>query len=379
MQSGAFQIFLFTIFFNCFCVPIFGQAANPTNRLTEDQRFHIALEALSRLQEVDVAKNPQIKSTINQILTQTRGTAQFVQLVKQLKLKDQNPGLLELAKNSPTSESGVEATRLLLNSDVALLENSLEGSDALKITEALGNTGMKEALSLLMPVVTDGKRDLALRKLAVRSAAQTSEGAEKILDLARKGNLPADLKLTASTELNHVRWEKIKAGAATILPLPQSHDAKPLPSLAELTKMKGEAAQGEQVFFRAETACGSCHKVNERGTDIGPALTEIGTKLGKDALFESILEPSAGISFGFEATQVDLKSGDEAYGLIVSDTADELVMKDIKGIVAHYKKSDIARRQQLKTSIMPAGLQQTMSAQEFVDLVEFLSSLRKAN
>ena len=378
MQSGPLKIFLSTIFSVALGAAVFGQAPTPAPGLTEDQRFRIALEALSRLQDVDVEKNPQIKATIDKVLTKTRGTPQFVQLVKQLKLKDQDEGLLELVKSSATNETGVEATRLLLKGDLTLLKNSLEGSDGLKITEALGNTGMKEAVPLLLPIVTS-QRDLALRKQALRSAAQTSEGAEKILELARKENLPADLKLTASAELNHVRWEKIKSDAATLLPLPQSHDAKPLPSLAELTKMKGDASKGEQVFFRAETQCGTCHKVKERGMDIGPALTEIGTKLGKDALFESILEPSAGISFGFEANQVDLKSGDETYGLVVSDTQDELVMKDLKGIVAHYKKSDIAKRQQLKTSIMPAGLQQTMSAQEFVDLVEFLSSLRKAN
>lgn len=379
MQSGALNIFFRTALFVGLCHPVFGQGANATKELTEDQRFHIAVEALIRLHDVDLEKNPQIKPTIDKILEKTRGTAQFVRLVKQLKLKDRGEGLLEMARNSPAEESGVDAARLLLNTDVALVRTALEGDAALKITEALGNTAMKEAVPLLMPVVTGRERDLVLRKQALRSAAQTQEGAEKILELARNDNLAPDLRFAASAELNQVRWEKIKAEAATLLPVPQGQDSKPLPSVAELLKIKGDAVNGEQVFFRTETACGTCHKVKDRGMDIGPALTEIGTKLGKDALFESILDPSAGISFGFEATQVDLKSGDEAYGLIVSDTADELVMKDMKGIVAHYKKSDIAKRQQLKTSIMPAGLQQTMSAQELVDLVEFLSSLRKAN
>ena len=379
MQSGALNIFFWTAFFVGLCHPVFGQGANATTELTEDQRFHIAVEALIRLHDVDLEKNPQIRPTIDKILEKTRGTAQFVRLVKQLKLKDRGEGLLEMARNSPAEESGVDAARLLLNTDVALVRTALEGDAALKITEALGNTAMKEAVPLLMPVVTGRERDLVLRKQALRSAAQTQEGAEKILELARNDNLAPDLRFAASAELNQVRWEKIKAEAATLLPVPQGQDSKPLPSVAELSKIKGDAVNGEQVFFRTETACGTCHKVKNRGMDIGPALTEIGTKLGKDALFESILDPSAGISFGFEATQIDFKSGDEAFGLVVSDTEDELVMKDLKGLVAHYKKSDIAKRQQLKTSIMPAELQRTMSTQEFVDLVEFLSSLRKAN
>ena len=58
--------------------------------------------------------------------------------------------------------------------------------------------------------------------------------------------------------------------------------------------------------------------------------------------------------------------------------ADELAVKTQGGIVIRYKKSDIAKREQQKLSIMPAGLQQTMSTRDLVDLVEYLSSLKKA-
>lgn len=357
----------------------FSQSTNSTG-LTEEQRLNITFEALSRLQEMNLEKNPQLKIAIEKLLEKTRGTAQFVQVVKQLKLKNQDEGLLEAAVKNPAKENGVEAMRLILaNKNFALLKSGLEGGNAAKIVGALGNTGQKETVPLLMGIVVDGKRDLALRKQAVRSAAQIQDGAEQLLNLAKDEKLSNDLKLTASAEINRVRWENVKAEAARILPLPRGHAAKPLPSLSELLKMKADVANGEKVFFRQETACSSCHQIKGRGTEIGPALTEIGNKLGKEALFESILEPSAGISFGFEANQVELKSGDEAFGLIVSETEGELVMKDLKGIVTRYKKSEIAKRQQMKTSIMPTGLQQTMSAQEFVDLVGFLFTLGKTN
>ena len=106
-------------------------------------------------------------------------------------------------------------------------------------------------------------------------------------------------------------------------------------------------------------------------------MSEIGSKLGKDALYESILDPSAGISFGFEAWQVELNDGEEAYGLLVSETADELAIKDLNGIVSRYKKSAVHDRRQMKLSLMPAGLQQSMTAQDLVDLIEYLASLKK--
>jgi len=63
--------------------------------------------------------------------------------------------------------------------------------------------------------------------------------------------------------------------------------------------------------------------------------------------------------------------------LIVSETNDELALKTVGGIVTRYKKEDISRRTKQKLSIMPAGLEQTMSVDELADLVEYLSSLKK--
>jgi len=348
----------------------------------EADRTAMAVEALSRLQGVDLDQNPRIKEAVLKVLDRTRGTPNFLKLVQQFKLAGQEPGVLEIAALNSTNETGVEAVRLLLAKKAyPLLQAALEGTNvpvAIKISEALGNSGKNEAAKLLLPLVPDTRKDTGLRKQAVRSLAQISEGASALLNLAKEGKLPNDLKFTAATELNRVRWPALKTQAATLLPLPQSRNAQPLPPLSELLKMKGDAASGEKVFANPTVGCMTCHQVKGQGVDFGPNLSEIGSKLGKDALYESILEPSAGISFGFEAWQLQLKSGDEAYGLIVSETADEVAVKAVGGIVTRYKKGDIVHREQLKVSIMPSGLQQAMSAQDLVDLVEYLFSLKKA-
>ena len=345
------------------------------------ERLGTMIEALTRLSPEQVNGNPKLREALGRVLEATRGTPQFLRLAQQFQLTDQNAGLLEIAIKNPADESGVAAIRLILASqDVALLQNALNGTNAVaaqKTVEALGNTGDKKILPLLQPLVQETKRDPALRKQVVRSLAQIQEGAAGLLKLAREDALPADLKLVASMELNQVRWPALKAEAAQVLPLPQGRNAEPLPPVAELVKRPGDAAKGAAVFRRPEVGCINCHKVNNEGVDFGPALSEIGTKLGKDAIYEAILDPSAGISFGFEAWQVEFKSGDEAYGLIVSETDDEIAMKDAKAILTRYKKSDVKSRVQSKLSIMPAGLQLTMSTEDLVDLVEYLASLKK--
>lgn len=358
-----------------------GQAQT-SQSLTEKQREEIAFEALSRI-EGDLNANPELKNSVYRLLTKVQGKPQFVQIVKKFQLKDQDPGLLAIAVQNPASENGVEGMRLILaNDNTALIQKALQHSDPLqaaKAAEALGNTKERKAVPFLAPVLTNSTQNVVVRKMAVKSLAQTQEGAQMLLDLAKEDRLPADVKLIATTELNSVRWQKIKTDAEKILPPPQGQNAQPLPPISELAQLKGNAARGESVYFRELTMCAKCHRVKDRGGDIGPNLSEIGTKLGRDAMFEAIIDPSAGISLGYEGSSLELKSGDEAYGLVVSETENEIAVKDLNGIVTRYKSSDVAKRKVLKTSIMPAGLAATMTTQELVDLVEYLSTLKKAN
>lgn len=349
---------------------------------SEAERTALAVEALSRLQGVNIEQNPRLKETVLKVLERTRGTPNFVKLVQQFKLKGQEQGLLDVASKNSGNETGVEAMRLLLaEKNDALLQQALASTnrnEAIRVAEAIGNAGDKEAtLRLLLPVMTDEKNELGLRKQAVRSLAQSSEGAAAVLGLAKKGQLAADLKFTASSELNRVRWPEIRNEAAKVLALPEGRNAQALPPLAELVKLKGDAANGAKVYSSINVGCNTCHQVKGQGIDFGPDLSEIGSKLGKDALFEAILDPSSGISFGYEAWQLDLKSGDEAFGLLASETADEIALKAVGGIVTRYKKSEVKGRTQMKLSVMPAGLQQNMTTQELVDLVEYLFSLKK--
>ncbi len=337
----------------------------------------IAIEALSRLKGIDLETNPALKAAVLKVLEQARGTSQFVQIVRDFKIKGQGKGLLELVMNSPKEPISVEATRLMLGEgDVELVKEALAGTNAASMIGALSNIQEKEIVPLLLPIVTDSTREIGLRKLAVHGLAQVQEGATALLDLAKTQKLPDDLKLTAGWELKSVRWPQVKAQAAELFPPPQGKNSEPLPSISELVKLKGNPVTGAEVFRREAVGCSKCHQVKGEGTDFGPSLSEIGAKLGRDALYESILDPSAGISFGYEAWQLELKDGENAYGLLVSETEQELALKTIGGIVTHYKKSEIVKREKQKLSIMPSGLQQAMSRQELADLVEYLTTLK---
>ena len=345
------------------------------------QKINTAIEALTRMENVNLDEKPAIKAAVERVLARTSGTPNFVKLVRHFNLTNQNTGLLEVAAKNPGDEGGVEAMRLVLAShDLAAVQQALlttNTAHAVALINALGSAKEKQVVPLLTPLVTDEKRPIEMRRAALRALAQTQDGSTALLALARADQLPDNLKFLAATELNAARWPEIKSEAVKVLPLPAGQNAQPLPPVADLVKTKGDAVKGAEVFRREAVGCNKCHQVRGEGRDVGPALSEIGTKLPKEALYEAILDPSAGISFGFEAWQVQLKSGDEAFGLKANETADEIAIKDTSGLITRYKRGEISSLQQMKTSIMPTGLQQTMTTQELVDLVEYLSSLKK--
>jgi putative heme-binding domain-containing protein len=216
-----------------------------------------------------------------------------------------------------------------------------------------------------------------LRQQAVHALAQSEAGAEELLKWWAEPGLPEEVRSATRHELSKVRWPGIRSRAGAGLASGGTGAAVPRHVVSQLAAASGDAARGAAVFLRETVGCSQCHQVQGRGTDFGPDLTEIGTKLAKEAIYEAILDPNAGISFGYEAWQIELHNGEEIYGLLASETADELAIKTQNGIVTRFRKSEIARKTQQRTSIMLAGLELAMSSQELIDLVEYLSSLRR--
>ena len=346
-----------------------------------DDRTMVALEAIKRLENTNLESNPALQKALERLLEKTKGTSHYVDLVRKFNLKDKSAELLEIVLTSKSPETRVEALRAIFSSgDLSPLQKVIESgnsTNAAAIVNVLGDSRERKAVEMLMLLITSTNQPVTLRKSALKGLVTTQPGAAELLKAAEDGKLAADLRLQAAVDLSNVRWGQTKERAASILPPPQSKGSEALPPTSELAKRTGDARKGEILYFKEEVACSTCHVVRGKGTDIGPNLSEIGSKLGKDAIIESILDPNAGVSFGFEAHSIELKNGDELYGLKISETENEISIKDLRGIVTRAKKSDIAKHQQLKSSIMPAGLQATLTTQEFVDLVEFLASLKK--
>ncbi|MFM8399817.1 MAG: dehydrogenase, partial [Pirellula sp.] len=120
-----------------------------------------------------------------------------------------------------------------------------------------------------------------------------------------------------------------------------------------------------------------CHMVGNEGKNVGPSLTEIGNKLTREAMFVSILAPSAGISHNYEAYTARTDDGEVITGLLVSKTAQGVTIKDAKGIERMIPDGDLEELQKQEKSLMPENLQELINEQELIDVVEYLMTLKK--
>jgi len=218
-----------------------------------------------------------------------------------------------------------------------LLLNLAEGADAQLSDEALR--------SLRGINVHPAERELLTAVARQRPAA--AELVERILE---PGSKPARL---AAADV--AGWMKLLEGPA-------------------------DSAAGERIFFHAKGAsCGRCHQVDGRGGRVGPDLSAVGPATDRRKLIESILRPSQEIAPQFTSWLVVTNDGRTLTGLLVEDSATgQQSYANEKGEVVRLKSDDIAQRKPQTTSLMPDGLGDLLTAQEFRDLLAFLTSKRNA-
>ena len=137
-----------------------------------------------------------------------------------------------------------------------------------------------------------------------------------------------------------------------------------------LDQIKGDSKLGAKLFEKQ--GCVACHSIDKGDVMKGPFMGQIGSIMNRHQIAESILKPNASISQGFSTVQIDTKDGKGLMGFVTEESADGLTIRDITGSATHLKKSDIKSRKELETSMMPTGLANALSYEEFASLVTYL-------
>ena len=161
-------------------------------------------------------------------------------------------------------------------------------ADAVFAIGLMGHAAGKKTVPLLLPLLSDNKLSNERKTAAVSALGRQKAGQESVLELVKQSKLDEALKFAAANLLLSSEHKTIAEEAAKNRKLPATADSQPLPTIAELVERTGNVSAGKTVFQTTGT-CNKCHKVLGEGTPVGPDLSEIGSKLSREAMYISIL------------------------------------------------------------------------------------------
>jgi putative heme-binding domain-containing protein len=140
-------------------------------------------------------------------------------------------------------------------------------------------------------------------------------------------------------------------------------------------KAPGDVLAGRALYAR--NGCPACHRIGEEGTDLGPALTDVGRRRGLAFLEESLVKPEKFVANAFRAVQVVLKSGQTIAGVRLNEDDLSLQLRDLSGSPRSFLKENIREIRRDKPSLMPS-YEARLNKTELADLVAYLNSLKEA-
>lgn len=164
----------------------------------------------------------------------------------------------------------------------------------------------------------------------------------------------------AKIDLNKIRNQKGQIGKSSIEDI-----------MLAMDKIKGNAATGKKLFV--QQGCIACHSINKSEPMKGPFMGQIGSIMTRKQIAESILKPNASISQGFATVLVTTKDGKSQMGFVTGESAERIVLRDITGAAHTINTKDIKGRKEQETSMMPPGLANALSYEEFASLITYLS------
>jgi uncharacterized repeat protein (TIGR03806 family) len=146
----------------------------------------------------------------------------------------------------------------------------------------------------------------------------------------------------------------------------------------QILRLRGNLQRGRQLFVQEATVqCRNCHQLGGTGKQVGRDLSDVGLRLSRDQILESILYPSRKIEPAYSSYIVETVDGRIMTGLVKSRTDKQLVLVtvDAKEVTLAMEDVDLLVRQ--PKSLMPDLLLRDLTAQQVADLLAFLVSQRK--
>ncbi|MDQ8187057.1 PVC-type heme-binding CxxCH protein [Pelagicoccus sp. SDUM812002] len=335
------------------------------------------------------ARNAQIaidafKANAKQFFASENNAVQvkFLQALKELEVTGLEDQLYAFAKDESANGEARAAAFALLN--------TLNDPRMDELVIAASQSNASELRLATLPIVSERSPEQAKVTLSLmaegsveeqRVAYETLAGSQQdfAIELLAKsiGRLAAgDVPYAAQLELIEAAKENSSKKVQQAF---QDYQAKVAASSDPTAAFSyalegGDERAGRRVFNNNQVmACVRCHIVNGPGDAAGPNLTDVGLRLNRQELLESIVAPNATIAEGFDNVILSLQDGTSVAGIVENENDDEVTLKLVSGETKTYPQNQIEKRDAMPSS-MPAIFAPLLSQTDMRDLVEYLST-----
>ena len=151
------------------------------------------------------------------------------------------------------------------------------------------------------------------------------------------------------------------------------------------SQVLGNAVHGKDLFY-GDANCSLCHMVAGTGGRVGPDLTAVGGSRTREAIIDSVRNPSRRLAWGlteatkefpqeYESVTVVTADGKEIKGVTLNEDSFTVQMMDTNEQIHLLKKDNLRSFHKSRESAMPKYNADTLSDKDLEDIVAYLTSV----
>jgi putative membrane-bound dehydrogenase-like protein len=134
-------------------------------------------------------------------------------------------------------------------------------------------------------------------------------------------------------------------------------------------ELTGDPVRGLAVF---KQNCAACHKLGADGHEVGPNLLAVVPGKSGEDLLTALLDPNREVDPRYVNYLANTADGRVLTGLIVAETSAAVTLRRSEGAEDTVRRADLESLKSTGLSLMPEGLEKTVSKQGVADLLAFL-------
>src|SRR5271168_375505 len=150
-------------------------------------------------------------------------------------------------------------------------------------------------------------------------------------------------------------------------------------------KPLGNGAHGKDLFY-GDANCSLCHMIEGKGGRLGPELTGVGGSRTREAIIDSVRNPSRRLAWGlteptkefpqeYESITVVTAEGKEIKGVALNEDNFSLQMMDANEQIYSLEKDKLRSFRKSRESMMPKYNPDILSDKDLEDIVAYLVSV----